>query len=285
MILLFGFLISLILGLLLLIRYVFPGEIVVSPILLRFGAIELRYYSLCVLAGIISSYLLARRVAKREGMNVEHLDEMIFYGILMGIVGARIFYVIFNLNQYLKHPLEILMIWHGGLSIYGALTFGILAVIIYVITRKPDTFGIWQVLDLGAAFFPLGQAIGRWGNFFNYEAYGAPTNLPWKMYVPPNFRLYGYEKYQFFHPTFLYESLWDLIVFLLLQSFWKAHKREHGRTFGLYLVLYSLGRICIERLRLDSLYFGKIRASQLIAAVAIIVGSIIFFEKRTDLVR
>ncbi len=268
------------LGLYLLIHYVFSGKIVVSPVLCKLGVLEIRYYSLLILFGILSSYLLARRVAKKQGMNLEQLDEMIFYSVLMGIIGARLFYVIFNMNYYLKHPIEILTIWRGGLSIYGAIVFGILTVVMYCVIKKPETFTLWQVLDLGAAFFPLGQSIGRWGNFFNYEAYGAPTDLPWKMYVPPRFRITGYEEYEFFHPTFLYESMWNLFVFLLLQRFERRYKKAFGETFGLYLVLYSIGRIFIEQLRLDSLYIGSLRASQIMAGISIVVGMVIFLKRR-----
>ncbi|AEH50925.1 prolipoprotein diacylglyceryl transferase [Pseudothermotoga thermarum] len=265
------------------IYYVFSGKVILSPVLARFGAFEIRYYSLFALAGILLAYILARKEAKKEGINLELFDEMIFFGILMGIVGARVFYVIFNLNYYAKNPLEVFMIWRGGLSIYGALIFGVLTVVIYLKVKKPVNFNVWQILDIGATFFPLGQAIGRWGNFFNYEAYGAPTNLVWKMYVPARFRLYGYENYEFFHPTFLYEFLWNLFVFLLLKNFYDKYKKSHGEVFGLYLALYSLGRICIERIRLDNLLIGQIRASQLIAAITMICGSLIFLYRRREL--
>ncbi|MEJ5230416.1 MAG: prolipoprotein diacylglyceryl transferase family protein, partial [Pseudothermotoga sp.] len=130
---------------------------------------------------------------------------------------------------------------------------------------------------------PLGQAIGRWGNFFNYEAFGGPTNLPWKMYVPLRFRPVGYLQYEYFHPTFLYESIWDLFIFFLLTRYMNKDRKNFGEVFALYFCLYSLGRICIERLRLDSLYLGNLRTAQLFSAIMIVVGFALFVQRRRDL--
>ncbi|MEJ5230510.1 MAG: prolipoprotein diacylglyceryl transferase, partial [Pseudothermotoga sp.] len=214
---------------------------------------------------------------------VDQLDELIFYAVIFGIVGARLFYVIFNLRYYTKNPIEIFMVWHGGLAIQGAVLFAIVTCVVYARYRKGVSFTTFQVLDLGAAYLPLGQAIGRWGNFFNYEAFGGPTNLPWKMYVPLRFRPVGYLQYEYFHPTFLYESIWDLLIFFLLTRYMSKNRKNFGEVFALYLCFYSLGRICIERLRLDSLYLGNLRSAQLFSAIMIAVGFVLFVQRRGDL--
>ncbi|HOJ88147.1 MAG TPA: prolipoprotein diacylglyceryl transferase [Pseudothermotoga sp.] len=262
---------------------VFRGDLIVRSTILKFGRFELRYYSVLILSGIILSYYLARTRAKKEKIILEQLDELIFYSVIFGIVGARLFYVIFNWRFYQKNPLEIFMVWHGGLAIQGAVVFAIITFILYTRFKKNVTFATFQILDLGAAYLPLGQAIGRWGNFFNYEAFGTPTDLPWKMYVPTRFRPFGYASFEYFHPTFLYESIWDLLVFLLLTRYMNKYRKNFGEVFSLYLCFYSLGRICIERLRLDSLYWGDLRTAQLFSAIMIFIGFGLFLLRRGGL--
>ncbi len=262
---------------------VFQGKLILSSNIFKFGRFELRYYSVFILLGISISYYLARRRAKKENIFLEQLDELIFYAVIFGILGARLFYVIFNWRYYQKNPLEILMLWHGGLAIQGAIIFAIGTFVLYARLKKNVSFSTFQVLDLGAAYLPLGQAIGRWGNLFNYEAFGEPTNLPWKMYVPAKFRPFGYSEFEYFHPTFLYECIWNLCVFLILTGFMKKYRRNFGEIFSLYLCLYSLGRICIERLRLDSLYWGSLRTAQLFSAIMILIGFGLFSYRRREL--
>lgn len=262
---------------------VFRGELILTSTILKLGRFELRYYSVFILLGIVLSYLLARKSAKEQKINLDQLDELIFYAVIFGIIGARFFYVIFNWKYYQRNPLEILMVWHGGLAIQGAVLFAIVTFILYSKLKKNVSFGVFQILDLGAAYLPLGQAIGRWGNLFNYEAFGAPTNLPWKMYVPVRFRPFGYSQFDYFHPTFLYESIWDLFIFLILTRFMNKYRKNSGEVFSLYLCLYSLGRICIEKLRLDSLYWANLRTAQLFSAIMILVGFGLFLYRRRDL--
>ncbi|WP_041081440.1 prolipoprotein diacylglyceryl transferase [Thermotoga profunda] len=262
---------------------VFRGELILSSAILKFGRFELRYYSVLILFGIAISYYLARKSAKRENIILDQLDELIFYAVIFGILGARLFYVIFNWRYYQRNPIEILMLWHGGLAIQGAVVFAIVTFAFYTKLKKKISFSTFQILDLGAAYLPLGQAIGRWGNLFNYEAFGAPTNLPWKMYVPAKFRPFGYSQFEYFHPTFLYECLWDLFVFFILTQFMKKYRKNFGEVFSLYLCLYSLGRICIEKLRLDSLYLGNLRTAQLFSALMILIGFGLFLYRRRDL--
>jgi phosphatidylglycerol:prolipoprotein diacylglycerol transferase len=201
----------------------------------------------------------------------QDLDEGLFWGIVAGILGARIYYVIFNWNYYSKYPSEIYKIWHGGLAIHGGIFGALLMIFIY--SKIKGYFKFVHATDLFTSVLPLAQAIGRWGNFFNYEAYGRPTTLPWKMYVPPERRMPGFDIDRFFHPTFLYESLWDITIFVFLSFFVEKRKREYGETTALYLILYSVGRFWIESLRLDSLMAGHFRAAQVVSIILISIGA------------
>jgi phosphatidylglycerol:prolipoprotein diacylglycerol transferase len=183
--------------------------------------------------------------------------------------------------MYKNNPLEIFMTWHGGLAIYGGVIGGIIGAFLYTKFRKKCSFTLLQGMDLAAALLPLAQCIGRWGNFFNYEAYGSPTNLPWKMFIPFQYRMPGYETYEYFHPTFLYESTWDFITFSILLFFYLKKRKHNGETTALYFIVYSIGRIFIEQLRLDSLYWGELRAAQVtgILLLALGIGLFFFFRK------
>ncbi|MBO8161603.1 MAG: prolipoprotein diacylglyceryl transferase [Thermosipho sp. (in: Bacteria)] len=259
---------------------VFSGELIVKRYVFRVGNFELRWYSLLIVTGILLSYFLVRRRLKIFNINPEHLDEILFWGIISGIIGARIYYVIFMWEEYYsKYPSEIFKIWHGGLAIHGAIIGAIFSAYLYTKFKKDCSFTFLQGLDLFTSVLPLGQALGRWGNFFNYEAYGAPTNLPWGMYVPPYNRLPGYENFSKFHPTFLYESLIDFLIFLFLYKY-ELKKKNNGETTALYFILYSLNRFWIESLRTDSLYIGKIRVAQLISVILIVIGIIMFVYLR-----
>lgn len=260
------------LGLFLFLREVFSGRLVVRDYLFQVGNFQLRWYSLCIATGIFVSYALARRRLKIYGIKPEDLDEGIFWGVISGILGARAYYVAFNWGYYSKYPSEIWKVWHGGLAIHGAI-FGVL-LMIFIYSKVKGYFSFVRATDLFTSVLPLGQSIGRWGNFFNYEAYGRPTDLPWKMYVPENRRMPGFDNFEFFHPTFLYESLWDLGVFVLLYFLVDPRKRSDGETTALYLVLYSVGRFWIEGLRLDSLMAGGLRAAQVVSLALILIGAV-----------
>jgi len=225
-------------------------------------------------------YILVRRRLEIYKINPEHLDEALFWAIIFGILGARIYYVIFMWKDfYSKYPSEIFKIWHGGLAIHGAVIGGIFSVYLYTKLKKDCSFSFLQGLDLFASVLPLGQALGRWGNFFNYEAYGSPTNLPWGMYVPPSHRMPGYENFTKFHPTFLYESIIDFLIFLILYNY-DLKKKNHGETTALYFIFYSINRFWIESLRTDSLYFRSFRVAQLISIVLFMIGIIMFIYLR-----
>jgi phosphatidylglycerol:prolipoprotein diacylglycerol transferase len=182
--------------------------------------------------------------------------------------------VAFEWENYAQNPQEIIAIWHGGIAIHGAIIGGAIATLIF---SKLNKIPFWQLADLVSPALILGQAIGRWGNFFNSEAFGRPTDLPWKLYIPPANRPPEYITASFFHPTFLYESIWNIGVFFLLiyLFFWglrHPQRYQLGTLACVYIAAYSSGRIWIEGLRTDSLMLGSIQVAQLISLVGIIMG-------------
>jgi phosphatidylglycerol---prolipoprotein diacylglyceryl transferase len=187
---------------------------------------------------------------------------------------ARLYYVLFEWQRYSQNPSKIFAIWEGGIAIHGAIIGGVIAGLIFARINK---IYFWQLVDLIAPALILGQAIGRWGNFFNSEAFGAPTGLPWKLYISPEFRPLDYKQFDYFHPTFLYESIWNLMVFALLiyLFFWGLRHRDRLKlgTLGcVYLAAYSSGRVWIEALRTDSLMLGFLKVAQIISLSAIVLG-------------
>lgn len=202
--------------------------------------------------------------------------DLSFYVILGGIIGARLWYVLLNADYYLSHLKEIIMVNHGGISIHGALIGGILSGFVYV---KYNKLSFLRLADLYSLVIPIGQAIGRWGNFFNSEAFGKPCSLPWKMYVLPQYRPAEYRGYEYFHPTFLYESIADILIFVVLYFFLrKKFEKNRGILFFSYLLLYSVVRILIEFIRIDSvLNIGSIPIAVLVSAIIICVSSVSIF--------
>lgn len=263
-------------------KEVFTGKWILRSYIIRIGRLEIRWYSVLIITGIFLSYYIARKRAEKEGVNPEHLDEVLIYGIIAGVVGARIYYVAFRWDYYSKNLSEIFKIWHGGLAIHGAIIAAILTAFLYTKIKKNVSFTFLQGLDLFTGVLPLGQAIGRWGNFFNYEAFGIPTDLPWKMFVPEKFRPIEFKDQSFFHPTFLYESLWNLFIFYILTVYYKKYRKRFGEITALYLILYSIGRFFIENLRVDSLMFGNYRIARIISLVFIAIGIILLIYLRSS---
>lgn len=265
-------LLSIVLSLFFFLREVFSGKIIIRDYVFQIGKFQLRWYSLCIATGIITSYILAKKRLKNYPIKPDDLDEGLFWGIIAGILGARFYYVVFNWSYYSQYPSEILKIWHGGLAIHGGI-FGVF-LMIFIYSKIKGYFSFVHATDLFTSVLPFGQAIGRWGNFFNYEAYGKPTTLPWKMFVPPERRMPGFDIYGFFHPTFLYESLWNISIFIFLYFFSEKRKRNFGETTALYLILYSVGRFMIESLRLDSLMVSSFRTAQIVSVALILIGGV-----------
>ena len=185
-----------------------PGAIV-----FQFGPLAVRWYGLLIATGVMLGTSLAHREAIRRGQDPDRLLNLIIVTVLSALGGARLYYVLFNWDYYGAQPQKIFAIWEGGLAIHGGLIVGALATFIYCRVTGLSVLLTMNILAPGVA---IGQAIGRWGNFFNQEAFGVPTDLPWKLYIDPYHRPPDLKSFDYFHPTFLYESLWNLLVFCVL---------------------------------------------------------------------
>ena len=254
-----------------------------GPIFVQVGPISIRWYGLLIASAVLIGVSLSGYLAKRRNVNPDLISDLAIWLVVAAIPCARLYYVLFQWSEYAQNPADIVAIWKGGIAIHGAILGGLLAALIFA---KIQQVSFWQLADLVAPSLILGQAIGRWGNFFNSEAFGRPTNLPWKLYIPPYVienghqiprRPPGYENFGYFHPTFLYESVWNLIVFaILLTLFFRAlnskPRLKLGTLFLVYLVGYSSGRFWIEGLRMDSLMFGPLRMAQVVSIAGIVLG-------------
>lgn len=240
-------------------------------IALDLGFIQMYWYSIFIFLGVISASVVILREAKKQKINQDFLTNLIFYGVIFGLIGARLYYVAFNLDYYLKYPLEILEVWNGGLAIHGGILFGLITVLIYTKKYNVKTLKILDVLVVGLI---LGQAIGRWGNFFNGEAYGAITTLSdLQKSGIPQFVIDGmYINGAYHQPTFLYESIWSFFGFIALLIVRKYKYLKNGQLTGVYLIWYSVGRLIIEGMRTDSLMLGNFRIAQIVSIILIIVG-------------
>ncbi|ABA21589.1 Prolipoprotein diacylglyceryl transferase [Trichormus variabilis ATCC 29413] len=245
-----------------------------GPVLVEIGPITIRWYGLLIATAVLIGVSLSQYLAKRRQVNPDLLSDLSIWLVIGAIPAARIYYVLFQWSEYAQHPERIIAIWQGGIAIHGAIIGGTLAALIFAKLKRVP---FWQLADLVAPSLILGQAIGRWGNFFNSEAFGRPTNLPWKLYIPIERRPPDLASFEYFHPTFLYESIWDLMVFaLLITLFFRSlagkPRLKVGTLFMVYLATYSLGRLWIEGLRTDSLMLGPLRIAQVVSLTGITLG-------------
>ena len=240
-------------------------------IALDLGFIQIYWYSLFIFFGILVATFVILKECKRQNINEDFIVNLIFYTVIFGLIGARLYYVCFNLDYYLKYPLEILEIWNGGLAIHGGIIAGLLCVFIYC---KKYNAKLLKLLDIVVVGLIIGQAIGRWGNFFNQEAYGAITTLEnlQKLGIP-DFIIDGmYIGGAYRQPAFLYESIWCLAGFIALLIVRHYRYLKTGQLTGVYLIWYSVGRFFIEGMRTDSLMLGSLKMAQVISIVGIIIG-------------
>jgi len=283
-----------------------------NPLLFEVGPFAVRWYGLLIVSGALAAAYIAGIEARRKNEDPDHAWNLLIWCLIFGIIGARLYHVFSSpagtnrgFNYYFfEHPFtnltlfgatipfpSALLIWEGGIGIFGALLGGILAVVIYT---KRENLNVWRWLDNIAPGMLLAQAIGRWGNFFNQELYGPPTDLPWgititnvNQRIPPFNDLTTYPLTTTFHPLFLYESLWNVIGFILLM--WIARKYASklldGDLTSLYLIWYPVGRILVESLRPDAWTLSGIPTAQIVSIILIVVGVglFIFRRRRPDL--
>jgi phosphatidylglycerol---prolipoprotein diacylglyceryl transferase len=247
-----------------------------GPILFQWGWLTVRWYGLLIAAAVLIGASLSQFLAQRRRIDPELLSDLAIWLVIGAVPMARLYYVLFQWKDYAANPGKIIAIWEGGIAIHGAILGGTLAALLFA---KLKQVSFWQMGDLVAPSLILGQAIGRWGNFFNSEAYGSPApDLPWKLFIPLDRRPADSVAEAFYHPTFLYESLWNLGVFgILMMLFFAGLKGrvrlKTGTLLLLYMVLYSLGRVWIEALRTDSLMFGSIKMAQAVSLASILAGA------------
>jgi phosphatidylglycerol---prolipoprotein diacylglyceryl transferase len=244
-----------------------------GPIALEFGPLRMHWYGIFIGSALLVGVNLSTWLAERRKMDPDLVADLAFALVLGALPGARIYYVLFQWRDYVGQPEKMIAIWEGGIAIHGAILGGMLAGWAFARWRKVS---FWALTDIVVPSLILGQAIGRWGNFFNSEAYGAPTDLPWKLLIPPDRRMAGFESVAYYHPTFLYESMWNLGVFgLVMVLVLKFGQRlKPGMLFCFYAIAYSCGRFWIEGLRTDSLMAGPLKMAQLVSLMGIILGSI-----------
>ena len=254
----------------------FPGfnlEFNINPVAFTIFSKDVYWYGVIIGLGIVLAVIVCSYLASKNGLDSDIILDVALYGTPSAIVFARLYYCIFSWEKYKDNPIEIFYIWEGGIAIYGAIIGAILAAYIYCRVKKIA----WQkVFDVAIIGVILGQAIGRWGNFVNREAFGTETTLPWRMELHS---LGG--SVMMVHPTFLYESLWNLAGFFLLNRLLK-HKKKDGEVFFTYFVWYGIGRFFIEALRTDSLYWGPFRFSQVFALITAILGLIALYMLKKD---
>lgn len=241
------------------------------------GTINFNWFGLILATAIIIAVAISWYYVRLRGENSDRLLDLTLYCIPVGLVSARAYYVGVNWQLYADNPAEIFQVQHGGLAIHGAIIGVVLTIWVYCQVKKNS---FWRWADILAPGLIFGQAIGQWGNFINQDTFGYPTDAAWGIYIDYIYRPLGYEQFDFFHPVFLYECLWDLFVFSILISMsWliKKHpgKSAPGSLFLLYMILYSAGRFVMENLRLDSEMCGSWRLAQMVSIITIIVSGVL----------
>ena len=247
-----------------------------NRVALDFGFIQIYWYSICIFLGMLTATFIIFKESKKKNIDEDFLVNLVFNTIIIGIVGARLYYVLFNFKYYIMNPIEILEIWNGGLAIHGGIICGLIFIKHYC---KKHEVSLIDVLDITVVGLIIAQAIGRWGNFFNGEAYGGITTyealvndgIP-KFIIDGMFIMGNYRQ-----PTFFYESVWCLFGFLAMLIVRKLSKNlKKGQLTGFYLIWYGVARIFIEALRTDSLMLGPIKMAQIVSVIFILVGLYIF---------
>ena len=251
-----------------------------GPIALDLGFAQIRWYGLMTATACLLSFYLAEKILKERSssFNVEEFSNFVLVGVITGLIGARTWFVLLNFSYFIENPMESFQIWLGGQSIQGAIAGATIGCYLYYsffqrkklspeeLNAKPYTLQLACI----AIVSPLGQAIGRWGNFFNEEAFGSVTTMPWGLYIS--------HTGNYHHPTFLYEMIWNILVFTLLRNF--HLKFSNTQCIAAYIGLDSFGRLLIEPIRTDSLYIGSVKAASLIAITGILIGLVLFIKNQ-----
>lgn len=252
----------------------------IDPVAFKLGPFSVAWYGIIIVTGMLLSISLIIKEAEKRDLTEEFIVDTAFWAIPIGIIGARIYYVLFELDVYLQDPIRIFYIWEGGIAIYGGIIAGLL--VIYYQTRKENIPSL-LLTDILAPYILLGQGIGRWGNFINQEAHGGEVsrqfleNLLLPDFIIEQMHIQG----AYYHPTFLYESIWNIIGTFVIIAIRKKEKfLLRGETTAAYLIWYGTGRFFIEAMRTDSLYIGPLRVSQVVSFFMVIAGIIFIYYQR-----
>jgi prolipoprotein diacylglyceryl transferase len=254
-----------------------------SPIIFEAGPFALRYYGLFIALGVaLGTWVTARELARKGYDGVLALDAL-FFIVPLGFVGARLYHVATDYELYTKDPFPgVFEVWNGGLGIYGAVIGGFVGGLIFARIRGINPL---VLADAAAPGLVLAQAVGRWGNYFNQELFGRPSNLPWAIQIAPENRPVGFKDVEAFHPTFLYESIWDILVALVLLYVARrfANRLKNGDIFLLYVSLYSAGRFFVEALRIDPAFLiGGLRGNLFVSSVLALTFALILFLRHAS---
>ncbi|MBS4174045.1 prolipoprotein diacylglyceryl transferase [Bacillus sp. FJAT-49736] len=250
-----------------------------NPIALHLGAFEVHWYGIIIGCGIAIGLFLAIREGEKLGIDKDLFADLMIWAIPISIICARIYYVLFEWSYYSVHPGEIIKIWNGGIAIHGGLIGAVLTAVIF---SKAKNISFWKLADICAPSIILGQAIGRWGNFMNQEAHGKEVSRTFleNLHLPDFIINQMYINGHYYHPTFLYESVWDIVGFIILLSLRRVNLRR-GEIFLSYLIWYSIGRFFIEGMRTDSLMLtADLRMAQMISIALIVVAMILWIYRR-----
>ncbi len=247
-----------------------------DPIAFKIGFLSVHWYGLLIALAFVLGIWLACRKAVKIGILSDQVISMILWALPCAIIGARLYYVLFTWSSYASDPLKILSVWKGGLAIHGGLLGGILGGSLYLYRHR---LPFWSMADLCVPSIILGQAIGRWGNFFNQEAYGSQVSAQFISHFPAFIQKQMWINGAYYHPAFLYESLWCLLGFLILNPLW-AKRKFDGQLLALYLIFYSSERLFVEQLRTDSLMLGSWKMAQIVSLILILIGIVIYILRR-----
>ena len=251
----------------------------INPIAFSLGPFEVRWYGILIALGIVLAFIVVQKEMVKRGMHPDFLTDLLIWAVPISIISARIYYVIFSWDYYKDHPGQIIQIWEGGIAIHGALIGAFITTYFYT-KRKGISF--WKMVDIAAAGLLIGQIIGRWGNFMNQEAHGGPVSEKFLEttiipdWIMNQMTIEGVT----YHPTFLYESMWNIVGLIIILLLRKVNLKR-GEMFLFYLVWYSIGRFFIEGMRTDSLYvIGELRAAQLVSSSRLCWALAVFIVRR-----
>lgn len=251
----------------------------INPVAFSLGPISVRWYGILIALGIILAFFVVQKEMVKRGMHPDFLTDLLIWAVPISIISARIYYVVFSWADYKDNPISVFQIWNGGIAIHGALIGAFLTT--YFFTKRRG-ISFWKTVDIAAPGLLIGQIIGRWGNFMNQEAHGGAVSDTFlqNTIIPDWIMNQMTIKGITYHPTFLYESMWNIVGLVIILLLRKV-RLKRGEMFLFYLVWYSIGRYFIEGMRTDSLYvIGELRAAQLVSVFTVVVGILIFVIRR-----